>query len=112
MVQDGGLRRLVRDVEELAVRVREIENVQNPIAKQLVTEFRDLQKKVNDIDLQGATVTRIRLKAIEDAIEDLAEDAKSSRTFLKSALITAALSIGVQIVVGTILFVLLNRGGG
>ena len=105
---DVDLQRLIRDVEELAIRVREIENVQNPIAKQLVVEFRELQKRVNDMDLHGTTVTQVRLKTIEGAVEDLQDDAKSSRTFLKSALVTAALSIGVQIIVGTILFVLLR----
>jgi cell fate (sporulation/competence/biofilm development) regulator YlbF (YheA/YmcA/DUF963 family) len=112
VVEDGDLRRLVRDMEDLAVRVREIENVQNPIAKQLVVEFREVQKRVHDMDLHGTTITQVRLKGMEDTIEDLVEDAKSSRTFLKSALVTAALSIGVQIIVGTILFVLVNRGGG
>jgi hypothetical protein len=110
VVQDGDLRRLVRDVEELAVRVRELENVQNPIAKQLVVEFREVQKKVSDMDLHGTTIAQVRFETIEEAVEELRLDAKSSRTFLKSALITAALSIGVQIIVGTILFVVLNRG--
>jgi hypothetical protein len=119
-----------RDIEDLIVRVRVIENVSSPYAQQLMIEFRDLQKKVAEYAEQGTPVSRrellhvqdrlsemrtelgrkadaddfeelkveTRRKADFDDVHDIMEETRSNRTMVRSALIAAALSLGVALV--------------
>lgn len=103
------LDRLQRSIEDLAKRVRVVEDVESPYARQLVGEFRKLQDKVDDIDSHGATTTRIELREMRKDIENierafkdrdktLAEDAKWARRMMLTALFSGALALVLFIV--------------
>lgn len=95
--------RLQADVDHLAAKVRRIEAFEDPMNKAVVAEFRELQAKVGEMDIEGTHVTQVRLQHIEDDLREMKEDAKAVRTTVRSALITAALSIGVQLILFAIL---------
>jgi hypothetical protein len=113
-MDERDLLRMQRDIEDLIVRVRVIENVSSPYAQQLMIEFRDLQKKVAEYAEQGTPVSRRELlhvqdrlsemrtelgrKADADDLHDIMEETRSNRTMVRSALIAAALSLGVALV--------------
>jgi uncharacterized coiled-coil DUF342 family protein len=118
--------RLQRDIESLAVRLRSVENVDTPRQRELVNELRELRTKVSMMDIEGTAITQERIGRIQDSI--LRVDAKldefkegvddrfdkideyqaAVRTTIRGALITAAFSIAVSIITGTLLYVLLS----
>lgn len=122
------LQRLVKDVEDLVLRVRTVENVDTPRQRELVGELRELRRKVSDMDVRGTAVTQERIGRIQDAIKNVSdkldefkeevderfdkidEYQASIRTTIRSALITAAFSIAVSLITGTILWVLTQGG--
>lgn len=122
------LQRLQRDVEELAIRLRTVESVDTPRQREFLQEIRELRSKVGDMDVRGTAVTQERIGRIQDAIRALDEKfdefkgevekrfdkideyQASVRTTIRSALITAALSITTTIVGGIILWVLTRNG--
>jgi len=107
-----------RDIEELILRVRGIENASSPYAQQMIAEFRALQAKVAEYAEQGTPVSRrelahvqekmsemqhmIQRKADADDLAELKEETRSNRTMVRSALIAAALALGS----GIILFII------
>ncbi len=116
-MSDNDFRRLERDLEELIIRVRAIENASSPYAQQMIAEFRALQAKVQLFTEEGTPVSRrelghvqarmgelkasIDLKADERDLRDLEEETRANRTMVRSALIAASLALGS----GIILFV-------
>jgi len=125
-VSEAEVARLQRDVEALAVRLRSVENVDTPRQKELVGELHELRTKVATMDIEGTAITRERIGRIQDSIlvvsgklDEFKEDVDdrfdtieeyqaSVRTTIRGALITAAFSIAVSIITGTILYVLLS----
>lgn len=128
---DPTFQRLQRDLEDLLLRVRSLESLQTPGQAQAIADLREVRQKVVDMDVHGTAVTQERFRGIENTIsdirEDLAdlkglvrtkaeaaavqeikEDQKASRRIVQSALITAALAIGVNIIVGVLLYVVLK----
>jgi len=91
------------DVERLANKLRLVEAAENPVAKQLVGELKEVKRKVDVMDIEGTHVTQVRLQHIEDDIREMKDDQKSLRVTIRSALITASLSIGVQLILFAIL---------
>lgn len=99
-----------RDIEDLVLRVRVLENLSSPYAQQLMIEFRELQKRVADYAEHGTPVSRREIKHVQDRLgemrieldkkaaaselEDLKEETRSNRTMVRSALIAAALALG------------------
>lgn len=107
--------RLERDLEDIFQRLRSLESLSAPGIAQLMSDFRELRAKVEEMDVSGTHVTQERFKRLEDRetdirqdISEMKEDQRATRNIVKSALITAALAIGVNIVVGMILFVVLR----
>ena len=108
------LLRMQRDIEDLIVRVRVIENASSPYAQQLLTEFRNMQAKLSEYAEQGTPVSRRELqhvqdrlsemrveigkKADADELDEIKEETRSNRTMVRSALIAAGLSLAVGIV--------------
>lgn len=135
---DADLARLQRDLEGAIVTIRQIEGLQSPALAGHVAEFRDLRTKVTDMDVHGTAVTRERFRGIEREMAGIAEDVhevkeilrekastkdvtvvkeevayirdeqRATRATVRSALITAGLSIGVQLIVGVVLWVVLH----
>lgn len=95
--------RLQSDVAQLAEKVRLIAELQDPPTKAVIDDFHALQRKVQEMDIEGTHITQVRLQHIEDDIRDIKENAKAARNMVRSALITAALSIGVQLILFAIL---------
>ena len=98
--------RVERDLEDVIRRLRVIENMDTPPLRTLGSDLDKLEDRVQRMDTEGTHVTQVRLKNIEEDIREIKEDTKAVRTTVRSALITAALSIASSI----ILFFLL-RGG-
>ena len=125
-MSEAEVARLQRDVEALAVRLRSVENVDTPRQKELVGELHELRTKVATMDIEGTAITRERIGRIQDSIlvvsgklDEFKEDVDdrfdtieeyqaSVRTTIRGALMTAAFSIAVSIITGTILYVLLS----
>lgn len=109
------LARLERDIDAIAQRIRMVEDLTTPGLAQQVADHRQLREKVTDMDIHGTAVTRERFLRVEQRIDSLRDDIlemkndqKATRNIVKSALITAALSIGVNVIVGVILFVVVS----
>lgn len=98
---------LQRDVERLFERVRLAETAASPVQRAYVEELKEVHRRVETMDLEGTHVTQVRLKHIEEDIREMKEDQKSLRVTIRSALITATLSLGVQL----ILFAILRTSG-
>jgi len=95
--------RLQQDVEHLAEKVRRLEAVDTPMQRRYIAEIDDLKRRVEAMDIEGTHVTQVRLQNIEEDIREMKDDAKAMRATVRSALITAALSIGVQLILFAIL---------
>lgn len=122
------VQRLERDVESIYARLRTVENVDTPRQRELVGELRELRTKLIDMDVRGTAVTQERIGRIQDAIQvvdrkldeykkdvddrfDKIEEYQASiRTTIRSALITAAISILTTVVGGIILWALTRNG--
>jgi hypothetical protein len=108
--------RLARDVEALAIRVRELEALNTPGTRALVGQVGELQQRVGRINEEGATATRGELARLNDRIADLREDiqrlerssveqsteGKQLRRGLLIALAAAALSLGGSLILWAI----------
>jgi hypothetical protein len=97
--------RLQRDLEDLTLRVRTLENVDTPIQRQLVADLRATQAKITEMDVQGTRVTQVRLSNIEEDMRDIKatlqrqEDNKlADRRVVLGALMAAAVAIALAIV--------------
>ena len=128
MAAEAELQRLQRDVEDLAVRLRTVENIDTPRQKELVGELHELRTRVIEMDVKGTAVTQERIGRIQDAIKHVSEQLgefkdevekrfdkideyqSAVRTTIRGALITASFSIVVSIITGTILWVLTQNG--
>lgn len=113
-MDERDLLRMQRDIEDLILRVRTIEDVSSPYARQLMVEFRDMQKKLSEYAEQGTPVSRRELqhvqdrlsemradigkKADADELHELKEETRSNRTMVRSALIAAGLALGSGII--------------
>jgi hypothetical protein len=104
-VSDAAFDRLERQVENLQLRLREVENVDTPRQRELVSELRTLRDKIERMDVQGTEVTRVRLKNIEDDIHEikdalLRQDAekRADRRVMLGALLAAVTAVGLVIV--------------
>ena len=106
--------RMQRDIEDLTIRVRSMENADSPYAQQMIREFRDLQSKVAEYAEQGTPVSRRELKHVEreltrlerlidkkaDAtdVATIENETRSNRTMVRSALFAAIASLSVGII--------------
>lgn len=124
MAPESEVARLARAVESIYARLRTVENVDTPRQRELVNELHELRNKIGEMDVRGTAVTQERIGRIQDAIrvvdekldefkeevndrfDRLEEYQASVRTTIRGALITAAFSIAVTIITGTILWVL------
>jgi hypothetical protein len=90
MVVDADYQRLVRDLEDLITRLREVESGRNPV---LVERFRNYDDRIQDIKAD---------------VGEIKEDMKATRNMMRSALITSTLAIVSSVLVGIILYVILG----
>ena len=113
-MDERDLERMQRDIEDLVLRVRNIENASSPYAQQMIAEFRALQAKVSEYAEQGTPVSRrelahvqdrlsemrlaIDIKADAEDLEEIKEETRSNRTMVRSALIAALFALGSGIV--------------
>ena len=72
--------RLERDVEDLLLRVRMLENLGSPAQVQGVSDFRETQRQVQRMDARGTSYGLQRFKEIDDDIRDLKEAQKDAQT--------------------------------
>lgn len=109
-MDERDLENMRRDIEGLVLRVRDVENLSSPYSQQLLTEFREMQRKLADYAEHGTPTSRRELKHMEERVadmktelakkadanelEDLKEETRSNRTMVRSALIAAALALG------------------
>ena len=96
-------KQIQRDIDELFDRVKLAETAESPVQRALVTELHDIKRKVDLMDIEGTHITQVRLANIEAGLAELKEDAKSIRITVRSALLTAVLSIGGQLILFAIL---------
>ena len=87
---DAEFDRLQRDIEDVILRLREIEGGRNPV---IVERFRNMDDRVADI---RADVAEIK------------QDTKATRNMMRSALITSTLAIVSSVLVGVLLYVILG----
>lgn len=120
---DGEDRRLSREVEDLQLRMRAVENVQSPAQSRAFEELQRVVRKVEDMDVNGTHATRLwmverskdiaRLEALLDRVEaDLAkdigaiatevqkwdDDKKALRNSFKIAVIGVVMSLCAQVI--------------
>lgn len=120
--------RLAREIESIYSRLRVVENAGTPRQQELVAELHEIRTKVSEMDVRGTAVTQERIGRIQDAVQvvskkldEYKEDVDdrfdkidewqtSIRTTMRSALITAALSIMTTLVGGIILWTITRNG--
>lgn len=83
----------------MEVRLRQLENLETPVASRALAEFRELEDIVRRMDVEGTHATNLRFRGLEEDVHEIRDDAKGLRMTVRSALITAAASIAVQIIV-------------
>jgi hypothetical protein len=103
----------MRDVEDLQLRMRMAENLDTPMSRALAQQAQKLQEQVSQMDVHGTQITQVRLKNIEDDIQEVKADVKTlvaskanvadfenmrkaqaqARAAVRAALIAAALSL-------------------
>lgn len=87
---DAEYQRLVRDLEDVINRLRDVEAGKTPV---LVERFRNYDDRIADV---RADVAEIKA------------DTKATRNMMRSALITSTLAIVSSLLVGIILYVILG----
>lgn len=99
-------------------RIRDLEALQSPAQKQIAQEFRDMQRKVAEMDTHGTTVTQVRLKNIEDDIHDIKkaiaddrqerkDEVRAVRQLWRSGMIAVGSGVIINLVV-----ILITRAAG
>ncbi len=68
------LARLERELEAMALRLRDLENIQSPMLARTLQEFRDLQGEVKRMQEQGTIETRGQLALMRERITQNRED--------------------------------------
>lgn len=66
---DDALRRLERDVEDLATRVRQVENIDTPASRQVLSEFREVQRRLGEIERRGTAITTERMRELRKMVD-------------------------------------------
>jgi hypothetical protein len=114
-VSESDIGRLMRDVEDLQLRMRQTENLDTPMSRALVAQAQKLQEQVSQMDLHGTQVTQVRLKNIDDDIaeikggfREMRSTQESSRRAVNLALLAAVLSLAGSL----ILFAVVKASGG
>jgi MFS superfamily sulfate permease-like transporter len=114
-VGETAIGRLEREVETLTIRVRNVENLDTPMARQLTTTAQKLQDQVASMDVHGTQVTQVRLRNIEDdigeikdGIREMRSTQESSRRAVNLALLAGTLSLAGSL----ILFAVVKASGG
>jgi DNA repair exonuclease SbcCD ATPase subunit len=113
-VGDSALGRLQRDVEALALRLRDLENLDTRAMRELLEDIRNLQQKVERIDSQGSTAAEkdiqsiartlrrhekdIGEKASASLVQEMRDDTKSNRRIVLAAVVGTAFSIGAWLI--------------
>jgi hypothetical protein len=113
-VDDGVLGRLQRDVEDIVLRLRAVENLDTRATRELLQDVRDLQAKLERIDQRGSTAAekdiqnlRRALKRHDDAlhekasaalVQEMRDDTKSNRRIVLAAVVGTAFSIGAWLI--------------
>jgi hypothetical protein len=104
-VSDAAFARLEREVENLQLRLREVENVDTPRQRELVGELRSLREKIERMDIQGTEVTRERITNIKDDVSEIKEallrqdaEKRADRRVMLGALLAAVTAVGLVIV--------------
>lgn len=110
------LQRLERDQQDLALRLRALENLEAPSLHRTVEDVRWLRDKVLELDVQGTAVTRIRfedmgrenerlwiaLKDVRDTqlagFTEIAADRKALSRMLKTTAVATAGTIAAQVI--------------
>jgi hypothetical protein len=94
--------RLERDVEDLLIRIRILENI---APQRLVEELRALDRRVQQMDTEGTRVTQIQLQDVKEDIVDMKAallrqetEKRADRRVVLGALLAAATAIGLVIV--------------
>ncbi len=104
--------RRLRDIEDLFLRIRELESLDTPATRALVRQVAELQERVNRINEQGALFTSGELRRLDDRLQDLRDDihrleqasqaqsdeGRQLRRGLLIALVAAALSLGGSLI--------------
>jgi len=101
------LNQLRRDLDEVVVRMRQVEALESPFLRSVYERFMRLINRVEILESQG---NPILIKNLVDDVREIKEDQKAIRATVRSALITAALGVASSLIVGTILYVLLHGG--
>lgn len=89
-VSEAEYQRMLRDLEDVITRLREIESGKSPV---IVERFRNYDDRLSDV---RADVAEIK------------SDTKATRNMMRSALITSTLAIVSSVLVGIILYVILG----
>lgn len=115
------INRVSRDVEDIAIRLRALENLESPMQSQAITQLRQLQRAVERINEQGALATRgelalikkgmdvlskdvedleaeMKLKADAQTVKELSDDRKALVRIALAAVVAALLSLGVSLI--------------
>lgn len=84
-MSDAELQRLQRDIEDLVIRVRAVENVDSPLQRRIVGEFVELQRRVDRLDREGTASLQAELRDLHRTVERLERDMseKASREALE-----------------------------
>ena len=90
-VSEAEYQRMLRDLDDVVIRLREIEAGRVPV---YIERFRNQDDRIKDVKAD---------------VEDLKADQKQSRNMVRSALITATLSIVVTLLSAVVLFALFGR---
>ncbi len=105
---DAVVARLQKDVEDLVVQMRAVNQGETARDRKVEQDIRELAGKIAYMDVHGTSVTQVKIDNIAEDVKELKEESKSIRTTVRSALITA----GFAIAVGIIEFAILRSQGG
>jgi hypothetical protein len=113
-VSDAVFNRMEKDLEDLQVRLRNIENLDTRATRQLLADVQTLEARVDRIDQQGSVAAgkdidsmRRTLKRHEDSIttkadaslvQEMRDDTKSNRRIVVAAIVGTAFSIGAWLI--------------
>lgn len=109
---DGGndIARIWNRFSDHENRIRNLESLQAPAQKEAFSRLQDLQRKVNEMDIHGTTVTQVRLKNIEEDIHEIKrvidedrkerkEEVRAVRQLWRSGLIAVGSGIIINLVI-------------
>jgi hypothetical protein len=78
-VSDGEHARMERRLDDIETRIREIERVESPFIRQLVSDVREVQHAVGRMDIEGTRLTQLRMHSMDEAISGLRTEVSELR---------------------------------